>query len=274
MNSLNISKAVVLARGLGMRTRVTSVGALVNAEQPSVADSEVKAMIRIGGRPFLDYVLSGLADAGFQDICLVIGPEHGEVRNYYQGLSLNRLRIDFAIQEQALGTANALLAAEKFVAADSFLVLNSDNYYPVETLRKLRELGTPGVAAFERDALIHESNFEEARIGQYSIVETNAQGYLSRVIEKPDDKTISAHGENASIGMNCWLLRPSIFRACRKVCPSTRGELELPEAVQLAVGFYNERIRVLTFRAGVLDLSSRADIAGVAQRLETTPVNL
>ena len=36
------------------------------------------------GRPFMDYALSGLADAGYAEACLVIGPEHQIVRNYYQ----------------------------------------------------------------------------------------------------------------------------------------------------------------------------------------------
>ncbi len=31
------------------------------------------------GRPFLDYLLSPLADAGFAEICIVIGPEHAAV---------------------------------------------------------------------------------------------------------------------------------------------------------------------------------------------------
>jgi dTDP-glucose pyrophosphorylase len=274
MSSQALSKAVILARGLGKRMRRADESVRLDDKESRAADAGVKALIPTGGRPFLDYVLSGLADAGFQDICLIIGPEHGELRAYYERLPLTRLRISFAIQEKALGTADAVLAAEKFVAGDSFLVLNSDNYYPVETFRKLRELGEPALAAFERAALVRESNVEEERLRQYSIVEINAQGYLTRIIEKPDEKTIAAHGENAPIGMNCWLFRASIFRACRKVCPSSRGELELPEAVQLAVAFYGERIRVLTFRGGVLDLSSRSDIAEVAKRLKTISVNL
>ena len=47
--------------------------------QSRVADTGVKAMIPIG-RPFLDFVLSGLADAGISEVCLVIGPEHDAVR--------------------------------------------------------------------------------------------------------------------------------------------------------------------------------------------------
>ncbi len=57
------TKAVILARGLGTRMRRDDAGAELSAEQASLADSGMKAMIPVG-RPFLDYVLSGLADAG------------------------------------------------------------------------------------------------------------------------------------------------------------------------------------------------------------------
>ena len=67
-------KAVIMARGLGSRMRRASEGVELTAEQQRAADAGVKAMISLDGRPFLDYVISALADAGFPEICLVIGP--------------------------------------------------------------------------------------------------------------------------------------------------------------------------------------------------------
>src|SRR6476619_543325 len=104
------NKAVILARGLGKRMRQADERATVDASQAAVADQGIKAMIPIG-RPFLDYVLSALADAGCDDICLVIGPEHHAVREYYeQPRLLRRMRLSFAIQDHPIGTANAMLA--------------------------------------------------------------------------------------------------------------------------------------------------------------------
>ena len=71
--------AVILARGLGTRMRREDGAAALGDDQARVAATGVKAMIPIG-RPFLDYILSGLADAGLRDVCLVIGPEHAAVR--------------------------------------------------------------------------------------------------------------------------------------------------------------------------------------------------
>ena len=79
------TKAVILARGLGSRMRRADADARVDERQARVADAGMKAMIPIG-RPFLDHVISGLADAGITDVCLVIGPEHDVIRAYYDSL--------------------------------------------------------------------------------------------------------------------------------------------------------------------------------------------
>ena len=120
-------KAIILARGLGSRMRKESEGVALSSEQSAAADAGVKAMISIG-RPFLDHVISALADAGFVDVCLVIGPEHDIIRNYYDALDKSRVTIGYAVQEEPLGTANAVLAAEAFAGDDRVLVINSDNY--------------------------------------------------------------------------------------------------------------------------------------------------
>lgn len=108
-----------------------------------MASQGIKALVPID-RPFLDYVMSGLAEAGYRHVCLVIGPEHDVVRDYYGSIERKRIEIHFAVQELPRGTADAVAAAEQFAAADPFLVINSDNYYPQEALRDLRSLTTPG----------------------------------------------------------------------------------------------------------------------------------
>lgn len=264
---IRTTRAVVLARGLGTRMRAREEGATLEPEQERVADAGLKAMIPVG-RPFLDYVLSGLVDAGLRDVCLVIGPEHDAVRERY-GDGSTRARVSFAIQEAPLGTADALLAAESFTAGEPFVVLNSDNYYPVEVLATLRELGEPGLPAFGRTALLRDGAIAPERIAGYALLEIGPDGYLRRIIEKPDERTLSEFGEDAYVSMNCWRFSADIFRACRTVAPSARGELELPLAVQHSIDAFGGRFLTFPVHAGVLDLSRRGDVAGVKERLRS-----
>ena len=261
------TKAVILARGLGTRMRRADASAAVDDAQRAAADAGLKGMIPIG-RPFLDYVVSALADAGITDVCLVVAPDHRRLRDHFRNESPpRRVTIHFAVQPEPRGTADAVLAAEAFAAGQPVLVLNSDNYYPVHTLRALRELGTAGVAAFERDALVQQGNVSADRVASFSVLDIAPDGTLRRIVEKPDARTLAAMGDEVYVGMNSWCLPPQIYEACRAIEPSPRGELELPGAVQYAIDELGVPFRALRFHEGVLDLSSRGDIAAVAARL-------
>ncbi len=260
-------KAIVMARGLGTRMRKADASAALDRDQMAVASAGVKAMIPIG-RPFMDYVLSGLADAGYSEAWLVIGPEHQIVRDYYRENPPRRIRIGFAVQEKPLGTADAVLAAKEPIGDELFLVLNSDNYYPVEALGGLRELHQPGIALFDRDRLVAESNIPADRVQKFAVAKVDAEGYLEHIYEKPLEETIRALGSPIYVSMNSWLFSPAIFQACLSITPSARGELELTDAVQYSVDVMKEKYKVLAYRSPVLDLSSRSDIAAVADKLQ------
>jgi glucose-1-phosphate thymidylyltransferase len=268
-----LSKAVILARGLGKRMRREDDTVGLEAGQSAVADSGMKAMIPVG-RPFLDYILSTLADAGFTEVCLVVGPEHNAIREYYVSQHRpSRIGVSYAIQETARGTADAVLAARRFVDREEFAVMNSDNYYPLETLLALQGLRQPGTVLFEESSLVRESNIPPDRIRAFAYGIVDGQGFLSGLLEKPDDATVRALGEQNLISMNLWRFSPQIFEVCSNVSMSPRGEYELPMAVRDAIGV-GMKLKVAQCSSGVLDLSQRADIPAVAARLKQLTVSL
>jgi len=274
MNSTgNITKCVILARGLGTRMRREDASFALDTSQSAAADAGLKAMIPVG-RPFLDYVLSGLADARFQHACLVIGPEHEAVREYYtKTVRPERIQVVFAIQQAPLGTANAVLAAEESAGDDEFLVINSDNYYPEEALLSIQNLRQPGTVLFPAEALVRGSNIPEERIRAFAYCVVDGEGFLKDIVEKPPDSTLADFGGEKLVSMNCWRFEAEIFQACRQVLRSSRGEFELPEAVKLAIQ-KGAKFKVAICRAGVLDLSRRSDIAEVRARLLHVEVRL
>jgi glucose-1-phosphate thymidylyltransferase len=146
-------------------------------------------------------------------------------------------------------------------------MLNSDNYYPADALRRLCAVPGSGLLGFEREALVRQSNIEAERIMKYALLDVSDDGALRRIVEKPDAATARALGADAPVSMNAWAFTPVIFDACRRVQPSPRGELEIQSAVQIAIDELGERLDVLRVAAGVLDLSSRGDIATVRARL-------
>jgi len=261
-------KAVVLAAGRGSRMRRPDAGASLDASQQAAADAGAKGLMPFA-RPFLDYVLSGLADAGIEHVCLVVAPGQGAIRDRYARLARpERLSVSFAVQEQPLGTADALSAAERFAGGDHFLVLNADNLYPLSAYRSLRALPGAGLPVFRKATLVEKGGIPEERVLQYALAVVDRDGLLRHVVEKPDRAALEAAGGEAWISMNLWRFSPAIFDACREIGPSPRGELELPRAVDHAVVVLGQKLRAVPCADGVLDLSTRADVTAVAARLE------
>jgi len=271
-------KAVLLARGLGSRMKDAAEPATLTAGQAAAAAAGAKGMMPIGrpstslgasglARPFLDFVLSALADAGCTSVCLVVAPDHAAIREHYDGPGRPaRLQLSYAVQKVANGTARAVEAARGFAGGDPFLVLNSDNLYPANILRALVELDGPGLPAYQRDSLVHDSGFPPDRVAGFAAIEIDEDGYLTRIVEKPGREYYEAAGPRALVSMNVWRFDARIFDACRAVPVSNRGEYELPEAVGLAL---TRGVKFRTFPAAgpVLDLSRRGDVAVVSERL-------
>src|ERR1700686_4147480 len=119
--------AVILAAGEGTRMR----------------SNLPKAMHPVGGLPMLGHVLATAGRAGATRIAVVVGPDGAAVRAFVQTRAPQA-----AVYEQAerLGTAHAVLAADKELAAglDDVLVLYGDTpLVTAETLQRLRgELAT------------------------------------------------------------------------------------------------------------------------------------
>jgi dTDP-glucose pyrophosphorylase len=263
-----IRRALILARGLGRRMREAVPGIALDATQAAAADAGMKAMIPFG-RPFLDFVLHALADAGVTEIALVLGPEHEEVRTYYRRLRTRRVGIAFVEQAQPLGTGDAVLSARDWAGSGSFLVLNADNLYPVHVLERLVAGTHPAVPGFERDSL----GLPLERIGTFALLERDRDGSLRRIHEKPGTAAVRDAGPAALISMNVWRFDQQIFDACRDVPLSPRGERELPQAAGLAIS-RGVRFEVFPVRGTVLDLSRREDIPRVAEALRGRDVVL
>jgi glucose-1-phosphate thymidylyltransferase len=270
--------------------REPDAAAQLSEGQRRAADAGIKMMIPVHGRPFLDYILSTLADAGVTDVALVVAPDHEAVREHYLTHPPERVALSFVVQPEPRGTANAVHAAERWTAGEPFLAMNADNLYPVSALRALASLAEPGLPGFDREDLVRTGNIPSERVLAFALVEVDEEGYLTGIVEKPGDLPPEggSHGispgeavefpqarfvasafrrtRDLLVSMNLWRFDARIFDACRDVPQSIRGEFELPEAVALATR-RGVRFRVIPARGPVLDLSRRGDAADIERRL-------
>ena len=83
----------------------------------AAADAGAKGMMPIE-RPFLEYVISALADAGIAEVVLVVPPDHAAIRAHFAEIAPpQRVSVRFAVQDQPRGTSDAVFAARDAVRA-------------------------------------------------------------------------------------------------------------------------------------------------------------
>lgn len=273
--------AVILARGLGTRLKAEE-GALLAAPlspaQERAAAAGSKGMMPVAGRPFLDHVLHELADGGVVDVVFVVAPDDELIRQRYdEEAPPKRLRVRYAVQDEPLGTAHALLAARSAVCASlgasadasgarHFLMCNADDLYPAAAVCDLVELDGPGLVAFAADALTADGAMEPERVQRFALLDIAPDDTLRDIVEKPAADHPLVGARERWVSMNLWRFTDSIFDDCAAIAPSPRGELELADAVRRAIG------RGIHFTAvrehlAVPDLTHRRDVAALEQRL-------
>lgn len=111
-------QAVVLAGGLGTRLRPLTL-------------SLPKPMVRVGGRPFLEYQLLYLAKFGIQDVLLLTGYMGEVVEDYFSDGRSQGLRLRYSREKEPMGTGGALMNAVNYLE-ESFFLLYGDSFLPMD----------------------------------------------------------------------------------------------------------------------------------------------
>jgi len=89
-----------------------------------------KSMVRIEGRPFLEYQIELLRKNGIFDIILCIGNKGGQIKKYFRDGKELGVKIKYSKDgKKLLGTGGALKKAESLLR-EVFLVMYGDSYLP------------------------------------------------------------------------------------------------------------------------------------------------
>jgi len=194
---LAVRKAVILAAGLSTRTYPLTV-------------RKPKPLLKLANEPNLCHLIRGLKSAGVNHVILVVGFERQQIERRL-GNNFEGIRIDYALQEQALGTGHAVLQAEPFVKGEPFMVLNGDDLLLPDALRD----GASCVPS-----LIVARHDQPQRFG---VVEV-ANGYVHRIHEKPKEAP-----PKALVSTGAWTLPPEAMDWLKNLQPAEDGEIRLPD---------------------------------------------
>src|SRR3954453_11119460 len=207
-------KGLILSGGKGTRLR-------------PITHTSAKQLVPVANKPVLFYGIEAMAEAGIEEIGIIIAPETGpEIEAAAGDGSLFGVRITYVVQDEPLGLAHAVLTAEPFLGGSPFVMYLGDNL--------LQGGITDLVAAFrehEPDALILLTPVPDPE--NYGVAEledagagASSPGRVRPLAEKPPEPATDL----ALVGV--YMFTAGIHDAARAIEPSPRGELEITDAIQ------------------------------------------
>lgn len=180
----SFDQAVVLAAGEGKRIRP------LTRYQP-------KPMLRVAGRPILEYPLDALAAFGVEEVAMVVGHAKTRIQNHF-GDDYGGLDITYLTQQSQLGSGHALQVAAGHVG-DDFLVVNGDNVIDETMVRGTAER----FAETDATAALAVASATDAT--EYGTV-----GVRDGLVERIDE---GGGGESGRVNTGVYAFDESIFGA-------------------------------------------------------------
>ncbi len=114
----HVKEAIILAGGLGTRLR-SEIG-----EYP-------KPMAEVNGKPFLHYLFNYLKSQKINSVVLSVGYKW-EIIEAYFGAEYMDIKIQYAVENERLGTGGGIKLALEKIKSDNCFVLNGDTFFKVD----------------------------------------------------------------------------------------------------------------------------------------------
>ena len=180
-----IKKAIILSAGKGVRME-------------EATENIPKVMLKLAGKPLLQYNIELLKKHGVEDICINLHHFPEKIKGFLEDGSGFGVKVHYNYEPELLGTSGSLLACKKILNEDFFVIYGD----------VIGEVDLKKWVSFHKEKksdatlIVHKSSHPE----DSDIVQINENGKIIRLINKPGNRDYGILGSAA-----WYIVSPKVF---------------------------------------------------------------
>ena len=181
-----------------------------------------KQLMPVYDKPMLYYPLSTLMLAGIRDILIITTQSHLDAFKSLLGDGSQwGISINFLVQKEPNGIAEAFLIGEKFIDnSPTALILGDNLFHSSDIVKMLKDANDKNEGATIFTYTVNDPN-------NYAVVNKNEKGIPISILEKPTNFI----SNEAVTGL--YFYDENVIDIAKSISPSNRGELEITSINQI-----------------------------------------